>query len=153
MPPDDSGRHHLHPLVAAAAEALEAAGVRWAVLRGEHDLADPHGDVDILVDSSRAVAAVDAALRRLGIVAVPQVGAGAHHLFVGHHRATRRWIEFDVEWDLDFGPQHHFMFNWLAPALRSRAAQTVLSRDAGRRTCRAYGSSTRTTPSGRCCCT
>jgi hypothetical protein len=49
-------------------------------------------------------------------------------LFVGHHRPTRRWIEFDVEWDLDFGPQHHFTFNWLAPALRSEAAQAVLDR-------------------------
>ena len=56
------------------------------------------------------------------------MGAGAHRLFVGYHRPTRRWIEFDVEWDLDFGPQLHFTLNWLAPALRSGAAQAVLAR-------------------------
>ena len=114
--------------MARAAEALETAGVTWALLRGEHDLGDPRGDVDILVDSSRELGAVEQALRPLGVVAVPQVGAGAHRLFVGYHRPTRRWIEFDVEWDLDFGPQLHFTLNWLAPALRSGAARAVLAR-------------------------
>ena len=133
LPPDLRGRarngmHRLHPLVGEAAAALEGAGVRWAILRGEHDLGDPRGDVDILVDGSHTLGAVERALRPLGIVAVPQLGEGAHRLFVGHHRPTRRWIEFDVEWDLDFGPQHHFTFNWLAPALRSWAAQAVLDR-------------------------
>jgi hypothetical protein len=128
VPQDGPSRRGMHPLVAAAAGALDDADVRWALLRGEHDLGDPRGDVDILVDGSRAVSAVERALRPLGIVAVPQVGAGAHRLFVGHHRPTRRWIEFDVEWDLDFGPQHHFTFNWLAPALRSGVGQAVLAR-------------------------
>ena len=128
LPRDPHGRHRLHPLVARAAEALETAGVTWALLRGEHDLGDPRGDVDILVDSSRELGAVEQALRPLGVVAVPQVGAGAHRLFVGYHRPTRRWIEFDVEWDLDFGPQLHFTLNWLAPALRSGAARAVLAR-------------------------
>ena len=128
LPRDPHGRHRLHPLVARAAEALETAGVTWALLRGEHDLGDPRGDVDILVDSSRGLGAVEQALRPLGVVAVPQVGAGAHRLFVGYHRPTRRWIEFDVEWDLDFGSQLHFTLNWLAPALRSGAARAVLAR-------------------------
>ena len=128
LPRDPQGRHHLHPLVARAAEALETAGVTWALLRGEYDLGDPRGDVDILVDSPRGLGAVEQALRPLGVVAVPQVGAGAHRLFVGYHRPTRRWIEFDVEWDLDFGSQMHFTLNWLAPALRSGAARAVLAR-------------------------
>ena len=128
LPLDLRGRHRLHPLVAEAAGALESAGVQWAILRGEHDLGDPRGDVDILGGGSHALGAVEQALRLLGVVAVPQVGAGAHRLFVGYHRPTCRWIEFDVEWDLDFGPQHHFTLNWLAPALRSGAAQAVLDR-------------------------
>ena len=128
LPRDPQGRRRLHPLVARAAEALETAGVTWALLRGEHDLGDPRGDVDILVDSPRGLGAVEQALRPLGVVAVPQVGAGAHRLFVGYHRPTRRWIEFDVEWDLDFGSQLHFTLNWLAPALRSGAARAVLAR-------------------------
>ena len=126
--PDLHGLRRLHPLVAAAAEALETVGVQWALLRGEHDLGDPRGDVDILVDGSRGLSAVERALRPLGIVAVPQLGAGAHRVFVGYHRPTRRWIEFDIEWDLDFGPQLHFTLNWLAPTLRTEAAQAVLAR-------------------------
>ena len=102
--------------------------MQWALLRGEHDLGDPRGDVDILVDGSRGLSAVERALRPLGIVAVPQLGAGAHRVFVGYHRPTRRWIEFDIEWDLDFGPQLHFTLNWLAPTLRTEAAQAVLAR-------------------------
>jgi hypothetical protein len=128
LPRDVHGRHRLHPLVARATEALETAGVPWALLRGEHDLGDPRGDVDILVDRSRELGAVEQALRPLGVVAVPQVGAGAHRLFVGYDRPTRRWIEFDVEWDMDFGPQLHFTLNWLVPALRSGAARAVLAR-------------------------
>ena len=73
LPRDPHGRHRLHPLVARAAEALETADVTWALLRGEYDLGDPRGDVDILVDSSRGLGAVEQALRPLGVVAVPQV--------------------------------------------------------------------------------
>ena len=126
--PGPDGRPAPHPLVAAACEALESAGVRWVVLRGERELADPRGDVDILVDGHRDVREVRRALRPLGIVAVPGLGAGAHRHFWGYHRPTDRWIEFDVEWDLDFGPQRHFALNWLAPALRSGAARAVLAR-------------------------
>lgn len=118
----------MHPLVADAAKALDAAGVRWALLRGEHELADPRGDVDVLIDARRDLGTIERALCALGITAVPQVGAGAHRLVVGHHRPTRRWIEFDLEWDLDFGPQRHFMLNWLAPSLRTRATDAVLAR-------------------------
>lgn len=126
--PRPAGRRRPHPLVAAAGEALDDAGVRWALLRGERDLADPRGDVDILVDGPRDLRAVRRALRPLGIVAAPRLGAGAHRHFWGYHRPTDRWIELDVEWALDFGPQRHFALNWLAPALRSGAARAVLDR-------------------------
>jgi len=118
----------VHPLVAAAWEALDTAGVRWALLRGERDLGDPHGDVDVLLDDRRAVRAVERALRPLGIVPLPEVGAGAHGHFVGYHRPTRRSVELDTEWELNYGPQHHFVLNWLAPSLRTGAAPAVLAR-------------------------
>ena len=118
----------MHPLVADACAALDGAGVRWALLRGERELGDPRGDVDILVGGPGDLRAVRRALWPIGVVAVPRLGAGAHRHFWGYHRSTRRWIEFDVEWSLDFGPQLHFTLNWLVPALRSGATQAVLAR-------------------------
>ena len=118
----------VHPLVAQACAALDAEGVRWALLRGERDLGDPPGDVDLLIGGHSELHAVRRALRPLGIVAVPRLGAGAHEHLWGYHRPTRRWVEFDVEWSLDFGPQLHFTLNWLAPALRTGTTQAVLAR-------------------------
>ena len=75
----------VHPLVAQACAALDAEGVQWALLRGERDLGDPPGDVDLLIGGHSELHAVRRALRPLGIVAVPQLGAGAHeHLSLIH---------------------------------------------------------------------
>jgi len=126
--PDPDGRPPVHPLVAEVCAALDGAGVRWALLRGERELGDPRGDVDILIGGPGELRAVRRALRPLGVVAVPRLGAGAHRHFWGYHRPTRRWLEFDVEWSLDFGPQLHFTLNWLVPALQSGATRAVLAR-------------------------
>jgi hypothetical protein len=122
------GRPRVHPLVAQACAALDDAGVRWALLRGEGELGDPRSDVDLLIGDPGDLPAVRRALHPLGIAAVPRWGEGAHRHFWGYHRPTRRWIELDVEWSLDFGPQLHFTLNWLAPTLRTGAAQAVLAR-------------------------
>ena len=46
----DGAVHTVHPALLRAFAALDGAGVAWCLLRGEARLADPSGDVDLLVD-------------------------------------------------------------------------------------------------------
>ena len=50
----------MHEAVACAFSALDARGITWALLRGVDELENPSGDIDVLVDPSRLVDAVDA---------------------------------------------------------------------------------------------
>jgi hypothetical protein len=47
---DRLGEPLIHPAIAAAFAAVDGAGVRWCLLRGESKLATLEGDVDLLVD-------------------------------------------------------------------------------------------------------
>jgi thymidylate kinase len=117
----------VHPLLSAAFRALDEAGVRWALLRGEAGLAAPRGDVDLLVHP-HDLPAMDTAFARIGLVAPPRWGTGAHRIFVGCHAPSGRWVEIDAEYELDFGPHTAFAVNWLRPALRTGLAEQVLAR-------------------------
>jgi len=117
----------VHPLLSTAFRALDEAGVRWALLRGEAGLAAPCGDVDLLVHPDDLLA-LETAFARIGLIASPRWGTGAHRIFVGCHAPSGRWIEIDAEYELDFGPQTAFAVNWLRPALRTGLAGQVLAR-------------------------
>ena len=116
-----------HPLLAEVFAALDAAKVRWCLLRGEADLAAPEGDVDLLVDPA-GVTRAQTALAKLDVVACELWGAGAHRFFVGYHAPTDRWITLDFETELSYGPQSSFLVNWMLPTLQSQAAGACLDR-------------------------
>jgi thymidylate kinase len=121
--------HAVHPELLRAFAALDGAGVAWCLLRGESRLADPTGDVDLLVAPAH-LPRLDAALATAGFVPVPGLGKGAHRGYVGRDADGDRFLELDVESSVEFGPSAHFAVNWLRPTLRTGAAEALL---AGRR--------------------
>jgi thymidylate kinase len=124
----DGAVHTVHPALLRAFAALDGAGVAWCLLRGEARLADPSGDVDLLV-APADLPRLDAVLATAGFLPAPGVGKGAHRGYVGH-AAGDRFLELDFESSVEFGPSSHFAVNWLRPTLRTDAAQALL---AGRR--------------------
>jgi thymidylate kinase len=93
----------LHPYLEQAFGAFEQAGVRWALMRGDDQLADPVGDVDLFV-ADTDLDRVASALRPLGFVHVPAWGRGSHRFFVGYEAMADRWLELDVVTELAYGP-------------------------------------------------
>lgn len=104
---DDDPPAGVHPLVAAAFAELDAADVRWALLRGSDELADPVGDVDVLVHPDD-LGRVDAALARAGLRRMGVVGHGSHRFYLRWDAATRRWLVLDVVSRVDFGRCQEF---------------------------------------------
>jgi thymidylate kinase len=117
----------VHPLLAEVFAALDAAEIRWCLLRGEAGLASPSGDVDMMVDPSQ-VRAMEEALAPLGVVPVERWGGGLHRYFLGYHAPTDQWIDLDVEPEFVYGPQASFLVNWMLPALRTSVAAGCLAR-------------------------
>ncbi len=95
----------LHPKLKTAFEALDQAGVRWCLLRGEAELGAPAGDVDLLVARS-GLGHVRQVLAALGFVPLPAWGRGSHTFFLSYDPPTDRWIKLDIVGDLSYGP--HF---------------------------------------------
>ena len=125
----DGAVHAVHPALLRAFAALDDAGVAWCLLRGEARLADPSGDVDLLVDPVE-LPRLDPVLVRAGFLPVPGLGKGAHRGYVGRDAERDRFLELDVEFAVEFGSSGHFAVNWLRPTLRTDAAHALL---AGRR--------------------
>jgi hypothetical protein len=111
-PPD------IHPVAAAVFEALEGAGVRWCLLRGERRLEDPPHDVDLLVAQADLLR-MARAVRPLGFLPVPTWGRGSHQFFVAYVESLDHWFILDVVTELAYGPAY---------ALRSDAGVNCLAR-------------------------
>jgi thymidylate kinase len=111
-------RLELHPLTGAVFRALDAAGVRWCLLRGAEDLARAGGDVDLLV-APGDVAVLERAIAPLGLARLPAWGFGSHRFYLGYDATTDVWLKLDVVTELAFGP-------WLS--LRTGAAAGCLRR-------------------------
>jgi thymidylate kinase len=79
-----------------AFRTLDAAGVRWAVLRGEpmapRAAAD---DIDLLVDPSE-VNRLDAILAAAGFAHLPAWHHGAHRFYFAYDEPDDRWIKIDA---------------------------------------------------------
>jgi hypothetical protein len=91
-----------HPRLAATFAALDAAGIRWCLLRGERKLDAPAGDIDMLV--SRAdVDRVRELAARLGFTHIPAWGFGSHVSFLAYDEPTDCWIKLDFVTELAFG--------------------------------------------------
>jgi len=89
---------------------LDAADVRWALLRGEEELAQPGADVDLLVRRSH-LGRLREVLAHLGFVELPDRGHGSHVFFVVYDEPYERWIKLDVVSELSFGPYFVFRTN------------------------------------------
>jgi thymidylate kinase len=111
-------RLETRPLLAAALEALDRAGIRWSLLRGVEGPVAQAGDVDVLVDRADAARLTDA-LAPLGFARLPAWGYGSHRFHLGYDAAADRWLKLDVVTELAFG-------RWFS--LPSDAATRCLSR-------------------------
>jgi thymidylate kinase len=97
--------------------SLDAASVRWCLLRGDGEDLPPGQDVDVLVarpDLPRAVTT----LKRCGMVPLAAHGRASHRFFLGFDPGTGSWLELDVVTELAYGP--HF-------CVRTRAEQDCLA--------------------------
>ncbi|MGH3037151.1 MAG: AAA family ATPase [Gaiellaceae bacterium] len=92
-----------HPKLAALFAALDEAGARWCVLRGETDLLRPAGDVDLLIAAADARHLHDAA-RRLGFARLPAWGYGSHSFFLAYDASQDLWLKVDAVTELAYGP-------------------------------------------------
>jgi hypothetical protein len=95
----------MHPTLATLFRALDAQDVAWCLLRGEADLAEPEGDVDLLVASSH-LPELGRVAGQLGFAAVPAWGYGSHAFFLRYDASSDRWIKLDVVTELAFGPNY-----------------------------------------------
>jgi thymidylate kinase len=93
----------LHRSLERAFQALDLAGVRWTLLRGADQLADPAGDIDLLV-AEVDLERLASTLMPLGFIPVPSWGRGSHRFFVGYDVVGDRWLELDVVTELAYGP-------------------------------------------------
>jgi thymidylate kinase len=91
----------IHPLLASAFAALDEAGVEWCLLRGGANLADPSGDVDLLV-APGSMGAVDRVFGTLGARRHRSWGRGSHRFFVTYDARSDRWLKFDFVSELAF---------------------------------------------------
>jgi thymidylate kinase len=106
-----------HPVVGLAWSALDGAGIRWAVLRGDTDGRD--GDIDVLVSRTDS-RSVDRVLQPAGFVRLPAIGHADHRFYRTYDETTDTWFTLDIVTELAFGPGA-----WLA---LPGAAETVLDR-------------------------
>jgi thymidylate kinase len=93
----------VHPKLAALFRALDEAGARWCVLRGETDLLHPAGDVDLLIAPEDARQLHESA-RRLGFARLPAWGYGSHAFFLAYDASRDIWIKLDAVTELAYGP-------------------------------------------------
>jgi hypothetical protein len=109
---------HLHPTAVAVFEALNRAGVRWCLLRGEARLDAPPHDVDLLVAEDDFKAMTEA-VRPLGFVPVPTWARATHRFLVAQDAAAPEWFLLDAVTALSYGPAY---------AIQTGAAEACLSR-------------------------
>jgi hypothetical protein len=95
----------VHAAVAAPFDALNEAGVRWCLLRGESDLSRPEGDIDLLVHRNDLPVLRICVARAGGFAPLPSWGRGSHRFFIAFDVADGRWVKLDVVTRLSFG--HH----------------------------------------------
>lgn len=92
----------IHPGLDDAFAALQQHALRWSLLRGEDELADPQGDVDLLIERSDLRRATRI-LENQGFLRVPAWGQGSHTFFFRHEPATGGWLKLDIVTELAFG--------------------------------------------------
>ncbi|SDY92732.1 Thymidylate kinase [Micromonospora pattaloongensis] len=100
--PDPDPGHGRPPLARAVLAGLDAADIRWCLLRDGVTPRAARDDVDLLVapaDLPRAVTAIEAC----GLVRLRSHGRGTHRFFLGLDAATATWVELDLVTELAYG--------------------------------------------------
>jgi thymidylate kinase len=92
----------VHPGLEAAFAAFDDSKVTWCLLRGEDKLADPRGDIDLLIAASDMPAA-RRTLLTAGYVEERSWGIAPHRPFLGFDPVTGTWLKLDVVTGLAFG--------------------------------------------------
>ncbi len=102
-------------------EALERAGVRYALLRGFDELSDVVGNLEIdLLAHPADVKKMAQALAELDFVELPDWGHAPHRFFVAFSKETGAWLKLDVVTALYYGrPYRHLKLDLLAECLRN----------------------------------
>lgn len=109
----------VHARLEVAFRALDASSVPWCVLRGEDELAEAEGDVDLLMDTHAFVRAGEA-LSALGFARVPAPGRGPHRFLVAYDEDGDRWLKLDVVLELAYGSYQELVAPGAAAAVLSR---------------------------------
>ena len=117
---DRVGEALVHPAIANALGALDEAGVRWCVLRGERELATLDGDVDLLVDARDRDRLRDALVTRHGFVPLPSAGRGPHRFYGAYDADSDGWLKLDVVTELHFGRYQELPTDAAAAVLERR---------------------------------
>lgn len=107
-----------HPTLTALFRTLDDEGIAWCLLRGETELAEANGDVDLLVARGE-LPRLRGVAGGLGFVSIPAWGYGSHSFFVAYDAAADRWLKLDVVTELAYGPGY---------ALATRAEDECLAR-------------------------
>ncbi|WP_264668237.1 hypothetical protein [Arthrobacter sp. VKM Ac-2550] len=115
----------LHPALAKVFEALDRSGFPWLLLRGQDDLAQPQGDVDILV-SEDMLPRLDGLLREAGVHRVVAPGHGSHRFYFSFDPGQDAWVKIDVVSQVAFGRAQQWPTPLAASCLRRRARQGSL---------------------------
>lgn len=108
-----------HPRLAGLFRALDEDGVTWCLLRGEAELAEPPGDVDLLVPRE-VLAGFRTAAERFDFMRVSAWGYGSHSFFVAYDVATDLWLKLDLVTELAFGPNYELATGAEAECLARR---------------------------------
>lgn len=109
----------VHPSIDAPLRALDHAGVRWCLLRGEDELHVAPDEVDLLVARADLPALQAALTDAGGFARMPAWGRGPHRFYLTHDADRDAWIKLDVVVALAFGRHHE---------LRTATADAVLER-------------------------
>lgn len=112
-----SAREPAAGLLERLATTLDAAELRWALLRSDR-LEPSIGDIDMLV-AAPDLEDVATELRQMGFMELPSHGRGSHRFFLARDPGTGEWANLDLVTDLAYG-------RWFE--LRAPVATEVLGR-------------------------
>jgi hypothetical protein len=111
------------PRVRATADALERAGIPWALLRGLDGASED--EIDVIVPHRWLDAFADA-VAETGFARWPAIGHGRHRFFRTYDAVADRWLTIDVVDELAFGPGGALRLHVDVEAVVRRAAAGAL---------------------------
>jgi thymidylate kinase len=111
----------LPPLLRAAFDTLDGAGLTWVRLRDSDAAVATPDDVDILVEPVEA-GHLDALLAAAGYCRLPAAGQGTHRFYLGYDIQCDTFITLDLVTEVAFGRRLEFL-TAAAPSLLARACR------------------------------